>query len=452
MTVIHAARALTPDGWRADVRLTIAGGRFVAIETDVSPPPDAERCAIALPGMPNVHSHAFQRGMAGRAEVRGQSPDSFWTWRDWMYRFALTMNPEQVEAVASQLYMEMLEAGFTRVGEFHYLHHDRDGRPYAEIAEMATRIGAAASETGIGLTLLPVFYAHSNFGGLPPNPGQRRFISDRDGFSQLLEGCRHVAARLEGANVGVAPHSLRAVGPEELTDVCAMAGTGPIHIHVAEQVKEVEDCLAWSGMRPVAWLLDHAPVDGRWCCVHSTHMDARETEGLARAGAVAGLCPVTEANLGDGIFEGPGFTGHGGRFGIGTDSNVRLGVADELRQFEYAQRLAHRARNVMAVAGGSTGRALFDGALAGGAAALQSDAGGIAQGSAANLVTLDAAHTGLAGCEDDRILDAWIFGAAQRAIDCVWVRGQKLVANGVHKERERIGAKFRVAMEELGAA
>jgi formimidoylglutamate deiminase len=452
MTVIHAARALTPQGWRADVRLTIEAGRFVSVEAGAEPCADAERHAIAIPGMPNVHSHAFQRGMAGRAEIRGQSPDSFWTWRDWMYRFALTMSPDQVEAVAAQLYVEMLEAGFTRVGEFHYLHHDRDGRPYAAIAEMATRIAAAAAETGIGLTLLPVFYAHANFGAEPPTPGQRRFISDLDGFARLLEGARAVAAGLEGANVGVAPHSLRAVAPEELAAVCAMAGAGPIHIHVAEQVKEVADCLAWSGARPVAWLLDHAPVDGRWCCIHATHMADQETEGLATAGAVAGLCPVTEANLGDGVFNAAAFRDYGGRFGIGTDSNIRLGVADELRQLEYAQRLLHRARNVTAVAGGSTGRALFDGALAGGAVALQADGGGLAPGAPANVVTLDATHPGFAGAEDDAILDAWIFGAAAQAVDCVWARGQKLVAGGRHKQRARIGARFRAVMDELRAA
>jgi formiminoglutamate deiminase len=369
-----------------------------------------------------------------------------------MYRFALTMNPDQVEAVAAQLYVEMLEAGFTRVGEFHYLHHDRDGRPYASIAEMATHIGAAAGETGIGLTLLPVFYACANFGAAPPTVGQRRFVSDLDGFAPLLEGCRAIAAKLDGANVGVAPHSLRAVAPEELAGVCAMAGAGPIHIHVAEQIKEVEDCLAWSGARPVAWLLDHAPVDARWCCIHATHMNDRETEDLAKAGAVAGLCPVTEANLGDGTFNAAAFRDFGGRFGIGTDSNVRLGVADELRQLEYAQRLFHRARNIMAVAGGSTGRALFDGALAGGAAALQADGGGIAPGAPANVVTLDAAHPGFAGYEDDSILDAWIFGAARQAVDCVWARGRKLVEGGRHKARARIGARFRAAMDDLRAA
>jgi formimidoylglutamate deiminase len=452
MSVIHAASALTPQGWRTNVRLTIEAGHFVAVEAGVAPKPGDERHAIAIPGMPNVHSHAFQRGMAGRAEVRGQSPDSFWTWRDWMYRFALTMNPDQMAAVACQLYVEMLEAGFTRVGEFHYLHHDRDGRPYASIAEMATRIASAASDTGIGLTLLPVFYAHSNFGGATPTAGQRRFLSDIDGFARLLEGCRLAIAGLEGANIGVAPHSLRAVAPEELAAVCPMAGSGPIHIHAAEQVKEVEDCLAWSGARPIEWLLDHAPVDSKWCLIHATHMNERETEQLADTKAVAGLCPVTEANLGDGIFNGPAFIGHGGQFGIGSDSNVRIGVAEELRQFEYAQRLAHRARNIMAVAGGSTGRALFDGALRGGAQALQADGGAIASGAPADFVTLDAAHPGFAGCAGDRILDAWIFAGAGPAVDCVWVRGRKLVEGGKHRAHERILSRFRAAMDEMRAA
>jgi formimidoylglutamate deiminase len=452
MSVIHAACALTPEGWRADVRLTIEAGRFASVEAGVAARPDAERHAVALPGMPNVHSHAFQRGMAGRAEVRGRSLDSFWTWRDLMYRFALTMTPDQVQAVASQLYVEMLEAGFTRVGEFHYLHHDRDGRPYASIAEMAMRIAAAAGETGIGLTLLPVFYAHSNFGARPPTSGQRRFISDLDGFARLLEGCRAAVKNLDEANVGVAPHSLRAVAPGELAAVCAMAGDGPIHIHIAEQVKEVEDCLAWSGARPVAWLIDNGDVDARWCLIHATHMNARETESLARTRAVAGLCPLTEADLGDGVFNGAAFVDHGGRFGIGSDSNVRIGVADELRQLEYAQRLVHRARNVMAVAGGSTGRALFDGALRGGGAALRADGGGLAPGALANLVTLDATHPGLAGCAGDGLLDAWIFGAVKAAIDCVWVHGRKLVEGGGHRRRDAIGSRFRAVMDELRAA
>ena len=263
MTAIFAEQALLPGGWNNNVRITMSGGRIAAVEPGASPLAGDERHAIVLPGMPNLHSHAFQRGMAGLAELRGPSADSFWSWREVMYRFALSMTPDQIEAVAAQLYVEMLEAGFSRVGEFHYLHHDRDGKLYANIAEMAERIAAATSETGIGLTLLPVFYAHSSFGGAAPNEGQRRFINDVARFQRLLEKCRETVSRLEQAVVGVAPHSLRAATPEELNAVVAMAPNGPIHIHVAEQVKEVEDSIAWSGARPVEWLMEHAPVDSR---------------------------------------------------------------------------------------------------------------------------------------------------------------------------------------------
>ena len=334
MAVIHARQALLADGWARDVRLRVEDGRIAAVEAGAPPAPDDERHDAILPGLPNLHSHAFQRGMAGLAETRGPGSDSFWSWRTVMYRFALSMTPEDVEAVAAQLYVEMLEAGFTRVGEFHYLHHDRDGGRYGDVAEMAARIAAAASATGMALTLLPVFYAHAGFGGTPPGEGQRRFINDRDSYMALLERCRALTAALPEGVTGVAPHSLRAVTPQELAEVVAMAGEGPIHIHIAEQVKEVEDSIAWSGRRPVEWLLDNQPVDARWCLIHATHMTQDVTQGMARAGAVAGLCPVTEANLGDGTFPAPGFLAAGGRYGVGSDSNVLIGLPDELRQLE----------------------------------------------------------------------------------------------------------------------
>jgi formiminoglutamate deiminase len=366
-----------------------------------------------------------------------------------MYRFALSMTPQQVEAVAAQLYVEMLEAGFSRVGEFHYLHHDRDGGHYADIAEMAVRIAAAADSTGIGLTLLPVFYAHSGFGGAAPAEGQRRFINDIESFGRLLEGCRHAVKDLPGAVLGVAPHSLRAVTPRELSTVAGMTD-GRVHIHVAEQMKEVEDCLAWSGARPVEWLLDNHDVDGRWCLVHATHMTEAETIAMAKSGAVAGLCPVTEANLGDGTFPAPLFVHNGGSFGIGSDSNVLIGIPDELRQLEYSQRLLHRQRNVLAAPGGSNGRALFDAALAGGAQALGVEGAGIAIGATADLVSLRDDHPTLAGKAGDGILDAWIFaGGAQ--IDCVWAQGRKCVADGRHFQREAIARRFRNVMKELCA-
>ncbi|WP_296738270.1 formimidoylglutamate deiminase [Mesorhizobium sp.] len=448
MTTIFAEQALLPEGWQGNVRIEFDGGHIAKVEAGASRQAGDERHAILLSGMPNLHSHAFQRGMAGLAELRGPSADSFWSWREVMYRFALSMTPDQVEAVASQLYVEMLEAGFSRVGEFHYLHHDRDGKPYAHIAEMAERIAAAASETGIGLTLLPVFYAHSAFGGAAPNEGQRRFINDVERFGRLLEKSREAVRPLQQGVVGVAPHSLRAATPDELNTVAAMAPDGPIHIHVAEQVKEVDDCIAWSGARPVEFLLANAKVDKRWCLIHATHMTEAETTAMARSGAIAGLCPITEANLGDGTFAAPLFIEHGGRFGVGSDSNVLIGLPDELRQLEYSQRLVHRARNVLARAGGSTGRALFDASLDGGSQALGAGPPRIAAGAPADLVSLDAGHPSLAGKAGDAILDAWIFANGSK-VDCVWVHGQKQVSGGRHAKREAVAERFREVMTAL---
>ena len=452
MASLFFDQALLPSGFASNVRLSLAGGRIERLEHGVAAKAEDERHAIGLPGLPNLHSHAFQRGMAGLAELRGPSSDSFWTWREVMYRFALSMSPDDVEAVATQLYVEMLEAGFTRVGEFHYLHHDRDGQPYAELGEMASRIAAAAATTGIGLTLLPVFYAHSGFGGQAPGEGQRRFINDRERFAKLMERSRQALTPLDGAVIGIAPHSLRAVTQEELLAILPLAGSAPIHIHVAEQTKEVEDCLAWSGQRPVERLLAHTPVDRRWCLIHATHMTGEETRAMAASGAVAGLCPITEANLGDGIFPAGKFTAAGGEYGVGSDSNVLIGLADELRQLEYSQRLAHRARNVMASAAThSTGRALFEGALAGGARATGVAPDGLAVGAPADIVSLDAAHPALIGREGDAVLDALIFAARDRLVDCVWRGGRKLVTGGRHVARDASLARFRAVMERMVA-
>ena len=452
MTVVHAESALTPDGWTPGVRLAIETGAIAAIETGIAARAGDERHAILLPALANLHSHAFQRAMAGLAETRGHGADTFWTWRETMYRFALMMNPDDVEAAAAQLYVEMLEAGFAAVAEFHYLHHAPDGAPYADHAEMAGRIVAAAREAGIGLTLLPVFYAHGGFGGAPPKPEQRRFITDLGSFARLFEACERLVEGRPDEAVGVAPHSLRAATLAELADVVALADERPIHIHAAEQIGEVENCVASLGARPVRWLLDHAGVDRRWCLVHATHMDAGETRGLAASGAVAGLCPITEANLGDGVFNAPAYLDAGGRFGVGSDSNVSIGAADELRHLEYSQRLAARSRNVLARPGGSTGRALFDAALIGGAQALARSSGSLAVGARADFLTLDADHPTLAGKSGDAILDAWIFSAGNLLVDCVWSGGRKIVRGGRHASREKIGARFAATMRRLCAA
>jgi len=445
---IFARNAWIDGGWAADVRLTLDGAVLRGIEPDAAPQPGDERHDLVVPGVPNLHSHAFQRAMAGLTEVRGPADDSFWSWRTLMYRFALSMTPEQVEAVAAQLYMEMLEAGFSRVGEFHYLHHDRDGRPYADIAEMGARIAAAAGQTGISLTLLPVFYAHAGFGGAAPADGQRRFVNSLDSFSRLMERSRAIAAGLPGTVVGVAPHSLRAVTPEELIAAAELAGDGPVHIHVAEQVKEVEDCVAWSGARPVEWLLANAPVNRRWCAIHATHMTPAETARLARSGAVAGLCPITEANLGDGIFSLPEFTAAGGHFGVGSDSNVLISVAEELRTLEYSQRLGNRARNVAARPGQSTGSALFAGALAGGSQALGCEAR-LEPGQPADLVSLDM--SAVPYLDAAQALDAWVFAGALKP-KTVWARGRRVVEDGSHTNREAISARFTAAMRALLSA
>ncbi len=444
--------ALLPGGWAQQVGVDVDGGTITAVRPHDAPEGRERVAGITLPGLPNLHSHTFQRGMAGLAETRGPEGDSFWTWRQVMYRFLGSLTPDDVEAIAAFAMMEMLEGGFTALAEFHYLHHDADGRPYADMAELSGRVAAAARETGMGLTLLPVFYAQGGFGGLAPGEGQRRFITDPESYSRLLDGARRAVAGLDDAVVGIAPHSLRAVTPDSLREVLTLAGEGPVHIHIAEQVKEVEDCLAWSGRRPVAWLLDHAPVDGRWCLIHATHLDAREVEGIAGRDAVAGLCPITEANLGDGLFEGVDFLAAGGRFGVGSDSNIEISAPGELKQFEYSQRLKHRARNVLAGREGrSTGRSLYDAALAGGARALGRRIGAIAAGHRADLVALDAGHPDLAAVSGDRWIDAYVFVAGKAAIDTVVVAGRDRVRNGRHVDREAIRARYARALAHLVA-
>jgi formiminoglutamate deiminase len=388
--------------------------------------------------------------MAGLAERRGPDHDSFWTWREVMYRFLAALIPEDVEAIAAYAYMEMLEAGFTAVGEFHYLHHDVDGRPYADIGEMASRVAAAAAETRIGLTLLPSFYAYGGLGGAAPAPQQRRFLNGPDRYLKLVARSREVAAALPDANVGVAPHSLRAVTPETLHDVIAATRNGPLHIHAAEQTNEVEDCLAALGRRPVAWLLEQIGIGPRWCIVHATHMTAEETRALAASGAVAGLCPITEANLGDGIFEGKRFVLAGGRFGIGTDSNIHIEAAAELRQLEYSQRLRDRARNVLAEReGSSVGRLLYDSALTGGAQALGRAIGAIEPGRRADIVVLNGDHPDLCAGIDDVWLDAYVFSAGRRLIDTVIVGGERVVEHGQHRSRAAIAGRYRRVVARL---
>lgn len=442
--------AWLPDGWRRDVHIAVKDGVIAAIDPESSREGAETIAGLAVPGMPNLHCHAFQRGMAGLAEHRGPAGDSFWTWREVMYRFIDRLMPEDIEAIAAFAYLEMLERGFTSVGEFHYLHHGLDGQPYADLGEMAFRIAAAAARTGIGLTLLPVLYGYAGFGAVPPTHGQRRFINDPQRFLRLVERARVACAPLPAAEVGIAPHSLRAVTPSTLQDVLEAGLGGPIHIHIAEQTKEVDDCLAWFGARPVDWLLDHAPVDERWCLVHATHMTGQETQRLAASRAVVGICPLTEASLGDGAFNGPDYLSAGGRFGIGSDSNIEIDAPGELRQLEYSQRIVHRARNVMTTREGeSTGQRVFSEALQGGARALGRPIGALAVGRRADIVVLNGEHPDFAGAASDHWLDAWIFSAGRDAVRTVFASGEKMVEGGVHRHRAEIQARYGAVMKRL---
>ena len=454
-TEIHLEHALLPDGWHDNVALCLDGSGIITSLTPETPANGATRVkGAALPGMANVHSHAHQRAMAGLAEVCGDGPDSFWTWREIMYKFVLAITPDHLEAIAAQLYVECLKAGFTAIGEFQYLHHGSDGTPYAGPAEMSLRCLEASAQSGIGITVLPVFYNSGGFNDLPPVPGQKRFVHSPEAFLNLTERLLAAVKTAPGCAVGIAPHSLRAVTRSGLSEVLdgynSLHPEGPVHIHIAEQKKEVNDCIASRGRRPVEDLFANHRVDERWCLVHATHMTGPEVDMLAASGAVAGLCPTTEANLGDGTFAGVDYQRAGGRMAIGTDSHVEIGVAGELRMLEYSQRLAHNARNALAGGPGrSTGRTLYDSCLAGGSQCLGRPAAQLATGQPCDLVVLDRDHPVLAGKSGDALLDGWIFSGGNACVRDVFVRGEHLVQSGVHRNEKAIGEKFAVTMKHL---
>lgn len=446
MQSIFARRALLPNGWGENVEIGIgADGRIESVTLDAPNRPDATSFDVLLPALSNLHSHTFQRAMAGLTESRGPSErDSFWTWREVMYRFLDVLTPDEIEAIATFAFMEMQEAGFSAVAEFHYLHNQPGGARYDDPAELSERIAAAAQATGIGLTLLPVHYAQGGVDGRPIAGGQLRFRNDLASFENLVARMPGIVAGLPvDASWGIAPHSLRAVSREDLAHLASLAPDRPLHMHIAEQEKELDETRAVFGARPIEWLLSEHDVSARWCLIHCTHMTPAETEGLARTGAVAGLCPVTEANLGDGIFDGARYLGAGGSFGVGSDSNIRISVAEELRQLEYSQRLRDRLRVVLAPPGRSAGDVLYRGALAGGARALGRASGAIEPGMWADLVALDLDPAGFAPLADAAALDAWIFSAGNAAVSDLWSAGRHRVKGGRHVARDAVAARYR---------
>lgn len=457
MSQIFAATALLPDGWAENVLITLDGaGAIESVKTQAACPKDAERAGgPVIPAMPNLHSHAFQRAMAGLAERAGTGEASFWGWRDVMYRFVDLLEPEDVQAIAAQLYVEMLKAGYGWVGEFHYIHHQPDGTPYDNRAELSARVIGAADEAGIGITHLPVLYACGGFGGQAPDDGQRRFINAPDDLLGMIETLRGQNGDNPRLRLGIAPHSLRAVTPDMLdaavAGLTAQDATAPIHIHIAEQTREVDECVAHTGKRPVRWLLDNADIDGRWCLVHATHMDGGETAGLAESGAVAGLCPATEANLGDGLFNLSGYHEKRGRWGIGSDSHISVSVVEELRILEYGQRLNKRVRTVYAGAGQAhNGAALLCDALAGGAQAMAAPTGRIAAGVQADLVVLDhERNPNLYGRRGNALLDAMVFAGNAPVARHVMAGGQWVVREGRHIREDDIFRRFTASMDRL---
>jgi formimidoylglutamate deiminase len=451
-TTLWAEQALTANGWANRVTVQLgSSGRIAGVTANAAKPTNAVHCGVLLPAIANVHSHAFQRALAGMTEQRGtKASDSFWTWRELMYRFLKHLGPLEVEAISAYVFMETLCAGYAAIGEFHYLHHQPDGSPYADLAEMSQRLAAAASTTGIGLTLLPVLYQQGGCDARALNKGQMRFFNDPERFARLHDGAANAVAGVSpDCNTGVAPHSLRAVSRQALTDVQLLAPGAPIHLHIAEQTAEVDEVMQAWGQRPVEWLLSNHPVDERWCLVHATQMTNEETSALAASGAVAGLCPITEANLGDGIFKGASYLAANGRFGIGSDSNVQISVANELRLLEYSQRLRDHSRAVLATQDNSTGRLLYESAAIGGAQATGRNAGTIAPGSLADLVALDHESIALTGLQADTLLDSYVFAGSDALVTDVWSAGRHVVKQGRHIRADEITSRYRKTIRHL---
>ena len=447
---IFAKQALLASGWADDVRVVIEGEQVASVHLNSTAMNSDVRVDTLLPALANVHSHSFQRAMAGMAEVRKAGRDSFWTWRQVMYRFMERLTPDQIEAIAAQVFVEMQEAGYASVGEFHYVHHQKGGASYDSLAELSLRIMSAAQETSIGLTHLPVLYSYGGAGEVPLGEDQLRFGNEIDRFCRLVEDARAGLNNLPpDARIGIAPHSLRATSPNDLQALLNWRSDEPIHIHIAEQPKEVADIQGWLTARPVEWLLNNAPVGREWCLIHATHMTEFETRGMAESGCVAGLCPITEANLGDGPFNGRTYLEAGGRFGIGSDSNINISLTEELRTLEYSQRLRDLARNVLVVGEGSVGQALYTRAATGGAQALGRRTGEIAEGNLADLVAIDSLDPALISLGKDQLLDGLVFAAKDRVVTDLWSAGRHCVTGGRHFAHETIFTRYRDSISDL---
>ena len=457
MTDLFFKSALLPSGWESSVRISVSeDGWIQQIISGTSSDGCKDVPGIAVPGVPNLHSHAFQRAMAGLAERGTSSTDTFWSWRERMYAFLERLSPKDVEAIATQLYVELLRHGFTSVTEFHYLRNDIDGSAYQDPVAMGQRILSAADQAGIGTTLLPVLYRSSDFGNKPPAPEQKRFVADVDDLISDIAALKDSTANNPQFRIGLAVHSLRAVAPEDLAYAVSsfrdIDTEGPIHIHVAEQTREVDDCLAWSGARPVEWLLTNAPVDEYWCTIHATHMTAEEATRLAASGAVVGLCPTTEANLGDGLFRFEDFSSAEGNWGVGTDSHVSVSPIAELRLLEYGQRIARQERNIAAGAQDrSTGRALLQHAWTGGSKASGRSTGALEVGQRADILSLNENHPALVGRTGDEILDSWIFSGEHTPVQNVIVGGKWVIRNGHHEREEEILNNYATVLRRLSS-
>jgi len=453
MAVIWAKNALLDDGWAKDVRIEFNdAGTITSIKSNA--PAEGQQVGILLPAPANAHSHSFQRAMAGLTERRGPDPsDSFWTWRQLMFRFLDRLTPDHVEGIAAFVQMEMVEAGYATNVEFHYLHHQPGGVPYSNLAEMSERIAAAASISGIGLTLLPVHYQYGGCDQRPLGPGQIRFGNDFERFAKLYEQAGKAISFLPADHgLGLAPHSLRAVSQSDIKLALELVGDGPIHMHLAEQIAEVEEIKAFYGARPVEWFLENCNPSQKWCLIHCTQMESHETIGLAQAGAVAGLCPITESSLGDGIFDGVRWFENDGAMAIGSDSNVRISLSEELRTLDYSQRLRDHTRAALATPEHSTGRRLFEAANRGGAIVAGRNCGSVAEGNLADLMALDDTSIDLVGKSGDTILDAYIFAGDDRLVKDVWSAGRHVVSGGSHHKRDEIVSRYQNIINQLGDA